>query len=944
MRNRLRILLLVFLWIPLISYGQEGIVSGVLLHDDGNPLPGANIYVKGGSLGTLTDFDGNYRIECKVGDILVFSFVGLLNKEVVVTPEMFNGVSERGISYISVTPVTSDAYAKAVKNIKKASYTIQTVENSNITYNKNNSYFQYNRIKGIAIEKDKVNLTYFRPDVYFEVGYRPSFGVRYIRDKNLPELQRSYSQGTPLNGALSFQGAETGNIFSYGPLLNTLEFDGNTYLYDSNGALVNTGTGNGNPSSSYDNSLLETTYNNSHKVFFNISTDAELFGFDFLNENSKDIYDRERNTNNRLMASYKKKKRYNTMGWNSFITYQTIRDNQPNSNGFQNNLLLNQWATPPSFSNQQGTILPDTSQRSFSTSFNNPLWLLNNHRNMIKDRSFTASIQNDMDITNEIGLESKLSYNYTKQKQEFGVTKGTVGFENGFLSHKDIETQKINAVINFDYSGYLNNNKIGLKSIVHYNYDDLKFLFQQSSGFENFTFNNPLSSLEINQSISRNTVRLLHQFRYEIHNAWEFKFMNNSYYSSIQDNNWFLPSLSLKVDLKELFNIYGINKLLISSNTSFDINDNPLYYSNLSHNSLLIAPEESLTNTSNNDLFIDASIDLEKKENYELNASFGLYLLGGNTNVDITYYDSKTKGSVFPVIDNGVFQLKNVADIRTKGFEFTIDSRIRLGDEFYYQPTISFSTYNTETLEVADNSERIPIAGFSTVSKNLIVGESAGVLIGSAYARDNQNNVIIGDDGFPLVAATQQIIGDPVPDYNIGINNTFEWKKLELNVVVDVQKGGDIWNGTQNVLNYLGTSEQSAVERNTNNYVFAGVDQQGNANTIPVDFYNPNNPISENRFVRYGFAGVAEEAIVDASYINIKSVDISYTLFDDNDNKERFLRECRLGVYTKNIYTWSKYRGHTPYSSLYGNSSGQELNFFNTPLQSEIGLTLKLKI
>lgn len=48
-------------------------------------IPGANVYVKGTSKGTITDLDGEYTIEASTGDILLFSFVGLLSKEVEVT-------------------------------------------------------------------------------------------------------------------------------------------------------------------------------------------------------------------------------------------------------------------------------------------------------------------------------------------------------------------------------------------------------------------------------------------------------------------------------------------------------------------------------------------------------------------------------------------------------------------------------------------------------------------------------------------------------------------------------------------------------------------------------------------------------------------------------------------------------------------------------------------
>ena len=52
-------------------------ISGTVVDDQGMPLPGVNILVVGTLKGTQTDFDGNYEIFAKSGDILEFSFIGM---------------------------------------------------------------------------------------------------------------------------------------------------------------------------------------------------------------------------------------------------------------------------------------------------------------------------------------------------------------------------------------------------------------------------------------------------------------------------------------------------------------------------------------------------------------------------------------------------------------------------------------------------------------------------------------------------------------------------------------------------------------------------------------------------------------------------------------------------------------------------------------------------
>lgn len=58
-------------------------VSGTITSiEDGMPLPGVNVIIKGSTTGTISDFDGNYEITINEGDVLVYSFVGLVSEEI----------------------------------------------------------------------------------------------------------------------------------------------------------------------------------------------------------------------------------------------------------------------------------------------------------------------------------------------------------------------------------------------------------------------------------------------------------------------------------------------------------------------------------------------------------------------------------------------------------------------------------------------------------------------------------------------------------------------------------------------------------------------------------------------------------------------------------------------------------------------------------------------
>ncbi len=64
---------------------DERTITGIVTDENGEPIPGATIQVKGTSKGTITDMDGNYSIEVsQEAEALVFSFVGMKTREIVI--------------------------------------------------------------------------------------------------------------------------------------------------------------------------------------------------------------------------------------------------------------------------------------------------------------------------------------------------------------------------------------------------------------------------------------------------------------------------------------------------------------------------------------------------------------------------------------------------------------------------------------------------------------------------------------------------------------------------------------------------------------------------------------------------------------------------------------------------------------------------------------------
>src|SRR3954471_14383508 len=84
MRKILSFLPMLVLGITL-AVAQTGPITGRVVDENGQPVTGASVLIKGTSSGASADANGNFKISAKPGDVLVISAIGIPSKEVSVT-------------------------------------------------------------------------------------------------------------------------------------------------------------------------------------------------------------------------------------------------------------------------------------------------------------------------------------------------------------------------------------------------------------------------------------------------------------------------------------------------------------------------------------------------------------------------------------------------------------------------------------------------------------------------------------------------------------------------------------------------------------------------------------------------------------------------------------------------------------------------------------------
>lgn len=115
MKNQLNYLVTMLLLVfAQFGFAQKNAITGTV-SDNIGPLPGASVVLKGSSIGTATDFDGNFSINADVGDILVVSYTGYATLEVRITEGPLIILMQEDVQSLEEVVITAQGISKSKK-------------------------------------------------------------------------------------------------------------------------------------------------------------------------------------------------------------------------------------------------------------------------------------------------------------------------------------------------------------------------------------------------------------------------------------------------------------------------------------------------------------------------------------------------------------------------------------------------------------------------------------------------------------------------------------------------------------------------------------------------------------------------------------------------------------------------------------------------------------
>lgn len=311
---------------------------------------------------------------------------------------------------------------------------------------------------------------------------------------------------------------------------------------------------------------------------------------------------------------------------------------------------------------------------------------------------------------------------------------------------------------------------------------------------------------------------------------------------------------------------------------------------------------------------------LKNEEKHEIEFGWETKMLNNRLGFDVSYYNNTIYNQILnlttPTTVGASGQIVNVGTMKNYGVEFSVFGTPVKSKNFSWDVRLNAGFNRNKVVSL--------MAGLSTLNHLSIDNSSmqvvstpnrpSGDILGYVAQTDSKGNKIVGSDGYYAIDYSKmQVVGNIQPKTTGGIINSFTYKQVTLNTVIDYHWGGQVISlarlyglgagmykttlfgrdashgGLPYYMNssgsYVGVANNIVAGPNGetihhDGVILKGVTSSGSANTTVIDAAS----YYENTFTWGAWPGSGsvgnypEGAVYDNNFIKMREVSIAYTL------------------------------------------------------------------
>jgi TonB-linked SusC/RagA family outer membrane protein len=540
---------------------------------------------------------------------------------------------------------------------------------------------------------------------------------------------------------------------------------------------------------------------------------------------------------------------------------------------------------------------------------------------------------------------------YTNQNMLLRHPESATGItSNGILDQADDVTRNLTAQTLLNFSSHPLTKALSVSGLIGNAISDAKSTVDGGEGI-NFLDNNFVS---VNNTLSRTSTsvtsqrRLVSVFAQAVLEYNKYLYLTlqgrNDWTSTIpqERNSFFYPSVTTSFVYSDAFPSIGryMTGKLRAAYAEVGRDARPYAY-----RSSLEAKTTGYGGYGYGFTGPNPSLRPEFAKSYEVGTEMSF--LENRVGLDVTVYRKTTTDQIVNDVRASyatgyiLFNL-NGASTRNQGLELTLRGTPVQQNAFSWDVLANFESARGKVLALPNAFPEAYVSDtwlYGNVRNGVAPGLSTMSLTGLYYLRNSAGQLLIDPaTGLPLRSSVFIDAGyDRQPNFTVGISNTLKYKRASLDFLVDVRRGGDVFNATQHYLTQRGLSTLT-LDRDTPR-VIAGVLRDGKENSPTPTV---NNIVVVPSVQPLYYQNMSEELFIEKNinWVRLRDVTLSYGLPD------RYLNGARLFVTATDLALWTNYSGLDPIvngnTAAVGGSGAAGIDYGNFPMPRGLNVGVKV--
>ncbi|WP_375585344.1 SusC/RagA family TonB-linked outer membrane protein [Cyclobacterium xiamenense] len=334
----------------------------------------------------------------------------------------------------------------------------------------------------------------------------------------------------------------------------------------------------------------------------------------------------------------------------------------------------------------------------------------------------------------------------------------------------------------------------------------------------------------------------------------------------------------------------------------------------------------------------------------EIEAGFDVRFFQNRLGIDFTYYrqrstDDQLNAQVSRSSGFGS-TLVNLGEMENRGVEILLTGTPIRTSDFNWDVSFNIARNRNEVISLIEGSDILNVEEprTRTVFVQHRTGYPFGVLAGWVQKRSPDGQPVFEENGAPVQSDQMEVIGNGIPDWTGGINNSITFKGFNLSALVDFRIGGDLYSGTNVRLTQWGLHKQTLQGRAGEEPLsVSGVIQSGTAadeSPIYESFSKTLSPGEANNYWNQMGNRVQDFFIYDGSFAKLRQVTFGYNFPRRILDKTPFTN-LNLSFVGRNLsILWKNVENIDPESG-YSSGNGQGLDYFGMPQTRTFGFNVR---